>query len=209
MANMVTDQLILFTRYPEAGQTKTRLIPVLGAEGAADFQRHMTERLVGQVKKFQEQRAVSFAVRFAGGDAAVMRQWLGDLGRYAPQQGENLGARLQQAFSAAFAEGFQKVVVIGADCPALSPQILAEAFCLLEKNDVVLGPARDGGYYLVGLRAPHAELFTQVAWGTGDVLAQTIENASRIHLSVKLLEPLADVDRPEDLRHICYNSSAE
>ncbi len=207
MANMVVEQLILFTRYPESGQTKTRLIPALGAEGAADFQRRMTECLVDQVKKFQEQRPVSFVVRFVGGDAALMRQWLGER-RYAAQQGENLGARLQQAFSAAFAEGFRRVVIIGADCPALSPQIMAEAFCLLEKNDVVLGPARDGGYYLVGLRAPHSELFTQIAWGTGDVLTQTIEAASRIHASVKLLELLADVDRPEDLQHICYNSSA-
>lgn len=207
MATMLAEQLILFTRYPESGQTKTRLIPALGAEGAADFQRWMTKRLIAQVKKLQELRPVSFVVRFAGGDEAMMRQWLG-AGRYAPQQGDNLGARLQQAFSAAFAEGHGRVVIIGADCPALSPQIMEEAFCLLEKDDVVLGPARDGGYYLVGLRALHTELFSRIAWGTGEVLTQTIEAASRIQASVKLLELLADVDRPEDLHHIRYRPSA-
>lgn len=201
-----SDQLILFTRYPQAGQTKTRLIPALGTRGAADFQRRMTEHIVREVRKFQKLRPVNFEVRFEGGDALLMHQWLGTGIRCTPQRGNSLGSRMRQAFSASFAEGFQKVVIIGADCPALSPCILEEAFCQLAKAGVVIGPARDGGYYLLGLQLFLPELFTGIDWGTADVLSQTLKKAQRLEVTVKLLEPLADVDRPEDLSHFSYNT---
>lgn len=208
MTDRIPEQLILFTRYPKAGQTKTRLIPALGVHGAADLQRRMTERLVEEMRKLGSGRPLDFAVRYEGGDPALMRRWLGDTLTCLPQLGEDLGARMCQAFAASFEAGHQRVVIVGADCPALSAAVMAQAFGELATADVVLGPARDGGYYLVGLRAPLPALFSRIDWGTGEVLSQTLQNAALLKASVKMLAELADVDRPEDLQYLIKSQKA-
>jgi hypothetical protein len=208
MTDSIPEQLILFTRYPKAGQTKTRLIPALGAQGAADFQRRMTERLVEEGRKLGNSRPLNFAVRYEGGDLTLMRRWLGDTLPCLPQHGEDLGGRLRQAFADSFEAGHQRVIIIGADCPALSAAVMEQAFGELAQADVVLGPARDGGYYLVGLRAPLPALFSRIDWGTGKVLSQTRRNAALLRASVTMLEELADVDRPEDLQYLSKSQKA-
>lgn len=208
MTGSIPEQLILFTRYPQAGLTKTRLIPALGAQGAADFQRRMTERLVEEVRRLGNSRPFDFVIRYDGGDPALMRRWLGDTLTFLPQQGENLGVRMRRAFADSFEAGHQRVVIVGADCPALSAAVMAQALDGLDQADVVLGPARDGGYYLVGLGAPLPELFSRIDWGTGAVLSQTLRNAARLRASVTMLEELADVDRPEDLHYLIKSQKA-
>lgn len=192
-------RLILFTRYPEPGRTKTRLIPTLGVHGAAALQRRMSEAIVEQMAEFAANYPVRLEIRYTDGNQQAMEAWLSN-GIPCLDQGEgDLGDRLLRAFAQAFAQGAQAVVVIGADCPGLTPALFAQAFSALARKDLVLGPAMDGGYYLIGLNRPAPALFAEIPWGSEEVLAATLKQAQGMHLSTHLLEPLADVDRPEDL----------
>jgi rSAM/selenodomain-associated transferase 2/rSAM/selenodomain-associated transferase 1 len=200
-ARHVRDRLIVFTRYPEPGKTKTRLIPTLGPDGAADLHRRMTEHAVSWVRRLVRARRIDLEIRFEGGSASRIAQWLGDDLRCTPQPHGDLGRRMFQAFRQAFDGGVDRVVMIGTDCPALDERLTLQAFELLDRNDLVLGPADDGGYYLIGLRRPVRSLFEDMPWGTGRVLGETLRKADKLRLKVALLRQLPDVDRPEDLRH--------
>ncbi|MDZ8136977.1 MAG: TIGR04282 family arsenosugar biosynthesis glycosyltransferase [Nostoc sp. DedQUE04] len=191
--------LIIFTRYPEPGRTKTRLIPALGNVGAANLQRKMTEHTIFQVQELQKAIDIFVEVRFAGGDLQLMQDWLG-LDLIYQSQGEgDLGLRMARSLCDAFQSGAEKVIIIGTDCPGVNAQILATAFEKLNAFDLVLGPAIDGGYYLIGLRQPIPELFVNIEWGTAQVFQKTVDIAQKLNLSYADLLPLADVDRPEDL----------
>lgn len=194
-----TESLIIFTRYPEPGKTKTRLIPALGAEGAANIGRKMTEHTLNQVKELQSLRLIAIAVYFAGGNTELMQQWLGANLRYQCQGEGDLGSRMALAFANAFEEGSKSVVIIGTDCPSLKPNLMEDAFKTLSQHDLVLGAAQDGGYYLIGLRRFIPELFTGINWGTSSVLQQTVTIGKQLDLAIAYLPTLADVDRPEDL----------
>ena len=191
--------LIIFTRYPQPGKTKTRLIPALGVEGATNLQRQMTEFTLSKVKKFQESAAISFEIRFTGGNLQLMQNWLGTELNYLLQGEGDLGKRMENSFLSAFNKGAQEVVIIGIDCPNLSAEVLAQAFEKINNCDLLLGPAVDGGYYLIGLKRAIGELFINIDWGTSKVLQQTVDIAQQLNLSVGYLPTLADVDRPEDL----------
>ncbi|MFB2937124.1 TIGR04282 family arsenosugar biosynthesis glycosyltransferase [Aerosakkonemataceae cyanobacterium BLCC-F154] len=188
--------LIIFTRYPEAGKTKTRLIPVLGAEGAANLHRQLTETVITQVKELQN---VRIEVHFTGGNQQLMQAWLGENFTYQPQTEGDLGQRMATAFQTAFNNGMEKAVIIGSDCPALTCQLIESAFTELSQDELVLGRAADGGYYLIGLKRLIPELFTGINWGTSEVLQQTVEIAKNLKLAVSYLTTLSDIDRPEDL----------
>ncbi|NET32348.1 MAG: glycosyltransferase [Cyanothece sp. SIO1E1] len=199
MVNEPESCLILFTRYPESGKAKTRLIPFLGPEGAAALQRQMTEHILAQALMIQYSYALRTEVHFAGGDLAKMQSWLGFEPIYQAQSEGNLGDRIVRAFQQAFQAGMKRIVIIGADCPGLEPNQLMSAFNLLHQHDLVLGPAMDGGYYLVGLSRAMPGLFEGITWGTDQVMQQTVAIAQRLNLSFTHLDPLSDVDRPEDL----------
>lgn len=191
--------LIIFTRYPEPGKTKTRLIPALGAQGAANLQRQMTEYTLSQVQKLQAISPTIVEIRFAGGNLQLMQGWLGENFIYQPQGAGDLGQRMEQSLQNALQNGAQKVVFIGIDCPGVNAEILATAFKNLDTYDLVIGPAVDGGYYLIGLKRYIPKLFANIDWGTATVLQRTINIAQQLSLSQVQLLPLADVDRPEDL----------
>ena len=194
------ERLIIFTRYPEAGKTKTRMIPALGAEGAAVLQRQMTEHTVRQGKRLQNNRSTSIQLHFTGGSQQLMAEWLGGNLIYLPQSEGDLGEKMRSAFNSSFAVGIIKVVIIGIDCPDLDANLMAEAFEILHQGrDLVLGPAADGGYYLIGLNRLIPELFVGIDWGTSEVLGQTQKIAEKLSLKVGYLTVLNDVDRPEDL----------
>ena len=195
----VRGRLMVFTRYPSPGNTKTRMIPALGAEGAAELQRRLTEHTMGQVRRLRERHNMDICVLFAGGDGARMREWLGRDVSYAPQGEGDLGERMRQAFCQAFDGGLPRAVIIGTDCPGLTATVMQRAFEALRHSDVVFGPARDGGYYLIGLRRLAPELFDAIDWGTESVLQQSLEAAERRGRAMMLLDPLYDVDRPGDL----------
>ncbi|MBN3961333.1 TIGR04282 family arsenosugar biosynthesis glycosyltransferase [Nostoc sp. NMS8] len=191
--------LIIFTRYPEPGKTKTRLIPVLGTVGAANLQRQMSEYTIFQVQELQKAVDIFVEVRFTGGDSQLMEDWLG-LDLVYQFQGEgDLGSRMVRSLFDAFQSGMEQVIIIGTDCPGVNAQILATVFEKLHAFDLVLGPAIDGGYYLIGLRQPILELFVNIDWGTDRVFQKTVDIAQKLNLSYVSLSPLADIDRPEDL----------
>lgn len=204
--------LIVFTRYPEPGKTKTRLIPALGPEGAAAVQRQMTEWALAQARQLlqSERPRQSFApfsivgglavdVRFAGGTAAKMQEWLGSEWTYLDQGEGDLGDRLIRAFQSAFDRGAKAAIVIGIDCPGVTSDVLAQAYEQLLHNDGVIGPANDGGYYLIGLRYPIPAMFKGIDWGTETVRSSTLAIAETLDLKIAQLSSLSDVDRPEDL----------
>jgi rSAM/selenodomain-associated transferase 1 len=191
--------LIIFTRYPEPGKTKTRLIPALGKEGAAMLQRQMTEQKLAQAKKLQTYIPVSLEIHFAGGNEQLMQNWLGENITYKQQSEGDIGCRMVSAFHESFKTGTKQVVLIGTDCPELNAKLMSQAFEALIQDDLVLGPALDGGYYLIGLNRIIPELFTGISWSTTEVLSQTLTIAEKLELAVAFLPTLSDVDRPEDL----------
>ena len=198
-AEPIRRRLIIFSRYPQPGKAKTRLIPVLGPEGAADLQRRMTEGVTRQAKALAERRPTEIDICFTDGHEDPMREWLGSDLSYRPQCEGDLGRRMTDAFEGAFRSGVDAAIIVGTDVPSLTAEILDGAFEALRRRDLVLGPATDGGYYLIGLRRPVTELFEGVPWSTADVLQRTLDIARSLGLSFTLTPPLADVDRPEDL----------
>lgn len=202
MTQQARECLIIFTRYPEPGRTKTRLIPVLGAEGAATLQRQMTEHKLAEASQLQAVYPVSIEVHFTGGNQPLMQEWLGSNLIYQRQSEGDIGCRMASAFQASFQAGMDRVVLIGIDCPDLNAQLLAEAFQALRQHDLVLGPALDGGYYLIGLRRMIPELFTGIRWSTAEVLQETLNIAQKLELTITNLPLLSDVDRPEDLSRL-------
>ena len=135
-----------------------------------------------------------------------MRRWLGRLPVYRPQPEGSLGARLCSVMRSAFQRDAERCVVVGSDCPGMTADHLREALSLLARKGLVLGPASDGGYWLIGLSAGDAakslpRIFEDIEWGSERVLHQTIERASALGLEPAFLDTLADIDRPEDLAH--------
>ncbi len=199
---MASEYLLIFTRYPEVGQVKTRLIPVLGAEAANVLHRQMTEHTLIQVQALRDRylNKLQITVQFAGDPSILdLQTWLGAEVEYKPQSCGDLGERMANGFQVSFEHGARKVITIGTDCPGITPPLLNQAFIALDQAEVVLGPALDGGYYLIGLKSPQPKLFEKIRWGTSTVLEETLAVIEQLHLSYTCLQSLADVDRPEDL----------
>lgn len=197
--NKAPEKLIIFTRYPEPGKTKTRLIPALGTQGAANLHRHLIQNTLNQVQNLTKNRPVTVEVKYAGGSQELMQNLLPPEINCSPQSQGDLGEKMNNALAENFAQTIQRIIIIGTDCPELDTHRLAQAFNRLYHNDLVLGPALDGGYYLIGMQRPIPELFVKIDWGTELVLQQTLTIAQHLNLSYSLLDPLADIDRPEDL----------
>lgn len=196
----IDKRLIVFTRYPEPGITKTRLIPALGAVGAATLQRQMTEYVLAQAQLLQSIERVGVQVRFAGGNKQLMQNWLGNDLECLPQGEGDLGQKMANSLISAFQNQTKSAVIIGSDCPGLTPLSIAKAFQQLHLgNDLVLGSAIDGGYYLIGVNRFIPQLFAGISWGSDRVFSQTVAIAKSLNLATAYLPPLADIDRPEDL----------
>ncbi|GGE20292.1 hypothetical protein GCM10011529_28670 [Polymorphobacter glacialis] len=176
----------MFTRWPEPGRAKTRLIPALGADGAAALHRRLTERAVAACCA----SGLKVEVWVTGAPLADFAAWLGEHLLLVEQGDGDLGARLARAAATA------PVVLVGADIPDLTAGHLRRAAAALADAPVVIGPAEDGGYWLLGLAAPMPPLFEGVAWGTSTVFADTV---AKLAVPPVTLETLADLDRPDDL----------
>jgi rSAM/selenodomain-associated transferase 1 len=199
-----TGRVIVFTKYPEPGQVKTRLIPFLGAEGAAELHRCMVVHTLDGISRLLAERSLQVDVYFDGGDCQQMAACFGRRWHYVEQVSGDLGARL----SVALRPTDKPTVVIGTDCPGLQPTHVHEAMNRLREDDLVIGPANDGGYYLIGINRFHQALFTDIPWGTESVCRITQEIASSLKLSVAMLEELCDIDRPEDLNALSFTFKA-
>lgn len=187
-----TGQLILFAKAPRPGFVKSRLARDLGPAAACDAYRQMVATLLGNLAPL-----ANVELRFAPDDAATeISPWLRPGWTSHPQGDGDLGRRLIRAFEQALARSPEPVIVIGSDCPdVLAADIEAAGQALSDGSaDVVLGPARDGGYWLVGARAVYPTLFERIAWSTETVLRQTVEAARAARLRVTLLRELEDID---------------
>jgi rSAM/selenodomain-associated transferase 1 len=199
---MGVQRLLIFTRFPVPGQTKTRLIPALGQEGAANLQRQLTEHIVELAHQASRVYPIAITLVYTGGTEAQMRQWLGTGFDYVEQHSGDLGDRLQGAFQRAFSQGSERVVVIGIDCPFITEKLLKTAFTVLADQDVAIGPALDGGYYLFGLNSSNPSYFQDIDWGTERVYLQTLAKIHQNGDRHYALPPLPDIDRPSDLERL-------
>ncbi len=184
----MTPRVVLFTRYPTPGATKTRLIGALGADGAAALHRRLTERTLAVVRASR----LPFEIRSTGAPPAAFARWLGDV-PVVDQGNGDLGARLTAAGP------LYPTIFIGADAPDLTAAHLLDAAAALTGVQAVIGPAQDGGYWLLGLARAADPLFQAMPWGTNQVFAETMARMGLLGIRPTLLPTLADLDRPEDL----------
>jgi uncharacterized protein len=203
------DIILLFTRYPEPGKCKTRLIPALGRNGATNLHRDLTCRVLAQLTKLAGMHPHHLEIHFDGGTEDQMRSWLGTGLRYKQQTKGDIGCRMQSAI-VSHQNQMQRLLLIGSDCPDLSADIMEEAFNALTTHDLVLGPAFDGGYYLIGTRRESSSLichtlFRDIPWSTADVYTTTKIRAEQYQLRCHTLTRLHDIDTPADLRHLHYH----
>ena len=198
-ADVTSPHLLVFAREPVLGRVKTRLAAGIGAAAALAVYRELLALTAAAVAAAQVPTTVWLAEAPDGGDPTQPRpEWPGLPWRVQPAA-DALGARMAQAFGEAFAAGAGRVVIIGTDCPGLSAALLRQAFDQLLHAEIVVGPADDGGYYLLGMNRLEAELFTNKAWSTTTVLPDTLADAARLGLRVAQLPTLHDVDSAQDL----------
>ena len=193
--------LLVFAKTPKPGKVKTRLLAAVSAEVAAALHEACIADTLRLVRKMRGCDVIVFA---AGGTGyfreLVKKQKRGARMRVLPQRGAELGVRMENAFRKCFAMGYREVVVIGTDTPWMGAERVRKAFAGLKANDVVIGPAEDGGYYLLAMRKFVPEVFRGIPWSTERVLELTLKVVERGKLRGKLLRRDFDLDRPEDLR---------
>ncbi|WP_375435796.1 TIGR04282 family arsenosugar biosynthesis glycosyltransferase [uncultured Hymenobacter sp.] len=198
--------LLIFARYPELGRVKTRLAAGIGDEAAlAVYQEllHHTFTVTAEIAAHKtlwlaEPLAAPVAFPEAWNSYEQLHQLPGDLGQ-----------KMQTAFAHAFAAGTTSALIIGTDCPGLTTELLTQAYTLLATHEVVIGPAEDGGYYLLGMRELYTDLFSNKSWSTDSVLAHTLADADRLGLEVAQLPTLRDVDDANDLQAWRASSKAD
>ncbi len=197
-----TRRIVVFARAPVLGQVKTRLAADLGPAAALDVYRRLGRHAVAEAC---EVRDADVIVQFTPTDGATLIvEWLGD--RLAsrvslrPQADGDLGARMAAAITEGVEAGAAAVVVIGTDCPTMEAAVIERACALLAQRDVVLGPALDGGYYLIAVRTAHRALFDGIPWSADDTLARTLDAAHGAGLRTGQLDPRADIDSGADWR---------
>lgn len=191
--------LVLMARLPIPGQVKTRLAESIGAGQACAIYRACVEHAVEQIRQVPSPAQAVVAVADPGGlDQA--RRWLGPDLTLWQQQGDDLSARLQSVFDRAARERCAGAIVLASDTPELSTELLCEAAAALETHQAVIGPATDGGYYLLGLRRCPPAFFSHMPWSTERVLSETEYRLRTLGWSCRSLAPLADLDTAQDLR---------
>jgi rSAM/selenodomain-associated transferase 1 len=194
-------QLVVLARWPAPGRCKSRLAAGLGAGRAAAIQRQLSDHTLAVARRARERIGCQLVLAVHGLGARASRRWGRELGcdRAVEQGPGGLGLRMQRQILRAQTEGARRVVLIGSDLPALESADLEAAFDALSGASLVLGPAADGGYWLIGLDRPRASLLAGMPWGSPAVLERTLEAARNLELSPRLLCERHDLDRAIDL----------
>ena len=191
---MSPEVLLIFLKAPRPGTVKTRLAGTIGPEAAVGIYRELVTTTLEQVSRLD-----SVVLCFAPDDAGPeIEPWVRPGWVMEPQGDGDLGTRLTRAVNAAFDRGVVRLVILGSDCPWQTAGDVRAAWKELETSDVVLGPAEDGGYWLIGLRAPSVSLFRNIPWSQPTVLRETLDRIREAGLSHKLLRTLPDVDTEGD-----------
>ncbi|PIQ86043.1 MAG: hypothetical protein COV74_06315 [Candidatus Omnitrophica bacterium CG11_big_fil_rev_8_21_14_0_20_45_26] len=193
-------QVLFFVKFPQPGHVKTRLARSIGAEKAAQTYRLLAEANWLQLKSIQGMNVHAQILYDPTHSLESFKSWLGEKEtHYEAQRGRDLGERLQNAIAGAFRSGVQKVLVVGSDTINLQSCLLRTSLEVLHCYDVVLGPAKDGGYYLIGMKSFHAGLFTAIHWSAPEVLKETVARIKKLQLSYQLLTELEDLDDIDNL----------
>ncbi len=192
---MTRNALIIFVKNLIDGKVKTRLAATMGNVAAMDIYRQLLEKTHQTVKMFETDKIVFYS------DFIADDTWEKTFFKKQLQVGDSLGKRMENAFKSFFAEGYQKLIIIGTDCPGINETILDKAFAELEEHDLAIGPAIDGGYYLLGMKRELSYLFQNISWSTDMVLEQTISLCKKNQLTYFLLPVLSDIDVEKDLPH--------
>ena len=191
--------VLFFVKYPEPGAVKTRLASVMGAEAAAAMYRHFVQDMLAELVQVKADLRICC-------DAGMA--WLGPQHVYQPQQGDDLGARMRTALADAYAAGYERVVVLGSDIPDFPHELAQKALDDLDLHDAVIGPAFDGGYYLIGFRRDRflPGVFDGMEWSGASVYAATMERLEAARLDVVRLPEWNDVDTMWDL-NVLYRTN--
>jgi uncharacterized protein len=186
--------IILFVRNPVLGQVKTRLAASIGRNNALEIYK----RLLEHTRLITANLACDKYVFYADG---IMQQdiWDNEIYQKRIQEGADLGERMAQAFQSLFSSGYKEVLIIGSDCYELSQEHLEKAFETLHEVDIVLGPATDGGYYMLGLKEPAPAIFTNMTWSSSGVFSETINRLKKLNRRYRLMPVRNDVDEEKDL----------
>ena len=201
---MRAELLIIFVKAPRPGTVKTRLAREIGEAAACAAYCRMVNDLRSNLARLEP-----VEIRFTPDDARKeVVQWLRPGWRLAPQGVGELGTRLQAAFAQAFASGSKRVVVIGSDCPTVTASDIELGWNELQAHDMVIGPAQDGGYWLIGLRSARPRLFQEINWSTSTVLVETLKRAEAAGLKVKLMRQRSDIDSPADWKEFLREAGA-
>lgn len=186
--------LMIFAKNPELGKVKTRLAKTIGAEKALTIYVKLLEHTHAVADKVFADKAIFYASKVQEFDILDYYKFPKFL-----QKGKDLGERMDRAFGQAFAQNYEKVIIIGSDCIEITSDIIEDAFKALDNHNVVVGPAHDGGYYLLGMDRHYSHLFKDKAWSTPDVFLDTLLEIQKLKLSYSLLPTLTDVDEEKDL----------
>lgn len=185
--------IITFTRNPELGKVKSRLAKGIGETSALEIYKFLLEHTKNVLSKLDCDRAVYYSVKIRENDI-----WDSEVfSKHQQFGGDDLGARMQNAFDNGFKKGYEKIIIVGSDLYDLNTEIINQAFKKLDTNDNVIGPAEDGGYYLLGMKTLNPSVFDIENWGTETVYKQTV---SKLTSSLYVLETLNDIDYVEDLK---------
>jgi len=192
--------IILFVKSPERGKVKSRLASAIGEDKALDIYRAFIHDITGTLKKGNHPITIAFYPEDS--EEAVVK-WLGRDFEYLTQKGKDLGERMENAFAHSFSR-YQRVVLIGSDIPDLTSAVMDEAFSALEKKDAVIGPASDGGYYLIGFRKDSflPDIFHEIVWGADSVYRETLKIFEKAGHRIHILPEWKDVDTLDDLRSL-------
>ncbi|WP_028828831.1 TIGR04282 family arsenosugar biosynthesis glycosyltransferase [Proteocatella sphenisci] len=192
----MNEAIIIFTRVPVAGKTKTRLESLFLPEECAEIH----SCFLKDIKKCCENTGRDCFVFYTPyGKKNILYSLLGKDKKYVLQKGGNLGIRMHNAIEYVLKSGYDSCVLIGSDIPELESSDLVKAFDVLRRNDLVLGPTTDYGYYLIGMKKPDIKVFDNQIYGYGSVLKNTIEAVKTADLSYNLIKAYADIDEPEDV----------
>lgn len=192
---MSKNLVMVFTRNPELGKVKTRLAKTIGEQSALNIYNFLLNHTETVIRNIDCDKAIYYSVKVRDNDI-----WDPSLYSKHLQQGKDLGKRMYNAFLDAFSEGYKKVVIVGSDLYDLQPKHIENAFRKLDSYEVVIGPSEDGGYYLLGMKTIHSQVFTTKEWGTSTVFENTINDLQ--NESVFLLEELNDIDVYVDIMDI-------
>ena len=189
-----TTALVIFVRNPISGQVKTRLARDIGDDRALEIYLHLLQHTLEITRGLSFRKFIYYADEVSDYDL-----WSVPGYTKRKQNGNDLGERMHNSFKELFDQGFTRIIIIGSDCLQLKTETLEEAVALLESNAAVIGPASDGGYYLLGLTKFYPDLFINKPWSTDKVFAKTINDFINQGISYALLEELSDIDDVTDL----------